>query len=629
MFIPARRKDAPLDPLRSLNHRHSRPDPEASNDYASLLKNIKDRRRLPASSSISQEIGPSASSFKYLKRHNSDVTNLARQRSLSRAEGDENDSDAFSRNESDAGGKRRGRIRVAVRKRPAEVGEEDCIEVDPPTIHINATKLRVDLSEYTESHRYNFDNAFAEMQSNEDVYDQCAKPLIDTVMSGGSASCFAYGQTGSGKTHTMLGTEEDMGIYLRAAKDIFETRDPDEHQVFVSLYEIYCNSLFDLLNSRALVIAREDANRRVNICGLTWHEIGSQEELARLMERGAGQRRTGSTSANEYSSRSHAVLCLMVRSRTRPKFLGTLNVVDLAGSERAADTAANDKQTRLEGAEINKSLLALKECIRGLDERKKHIPFRGSKLTEVLRDSFSGNSQTVMVATISCSAANVEHTMNTLRYAFRVKGLSVDKLEPSKDRKAPPPMSKRGEPTPPRSTSILSQPLPSIKSPSPTGAMLLRQRKKHKKARRLRDDNEVGVASSPSVRAVEKQLVEVQKTMRTEIDGIREEMRMMMRSKEREIDRLSARNNGLESKFRSLQSQLPPEYQHILLDPIGSPPIPSPVNSQLATRSTNGFRPGMTLGPLPQTSPALSPVAAGASLSEVQKAPNDRDDNLF
>ena len=351
------------------------------------------------------------------------------------------------------------------------------------------------------------------------------------------------------------------------------------------------------------------------------------------MERGAGQGRTGSTSANEYSSRSHAVLCLMVRSRTRPKFLGTLNVVDLAGSERAADTAANDKQTRLEGAEINKSLLALKECIRGLDERKKHIPFRGSKLTEVLRDSFSGNSQTVMVATISCSAANVEHTMNTLRYAFRVKGLSVDKLEPSKDRKAPPPMSKRGEPTPPRSTSILSQPLPSIKSPSPTGAMMLRQRKKQKKARRLRDDKEVSVTSSPSVRAVEKQLVEVQKTMRTEIDGIREEMRMMMRSKEREIDRLSARNNGLESKLRSLQSQLPPEYHHILLDPLGpsSPPIPSPVNSQQAIRSSNGFKPGMTLNPLPQTSPSLSPVAAGSSLSELQRPPlsNDRDNNLF
>jgi len=55
------------------------------------------------------------------------------------------------------------------------------------------------------------------------------------------------------------------------------------------------------------------------------------------------------------------------------------------------------KETRIDGAEINKSLLALKECIRALDQNKKHTPFRGSKLTQVLKDSLVGNCKTVMI----------------------------------------------------------------------------------------------------------------------------------------------------------------------------------------------------------------------------------------
>ena len=100
---------------------------------------------------------------------------------------------------------------------------------------------------------------------------------------------------------------------------------------------------------------------------------------------------------------------------------GKFSFIDLAGNERGADTYDNDKQTRLEGAEINKSLLALKECIRALDMQSKHVPFRQSKLTEVLRDSFVGDSRTVMIACISPSASSCENTLNTLRYASRLK----------------------------------------------------------------------------------------------------------------------------------------------------------------------------------------------------------------
>jgi kinesin family member 2/24 len=105
--------------------------------------------------------------------------------------------------------------------------------------------------------------------------------------------------------------------------------------------------------------------------------------------------------------------------------VGRLSFIDLAGSERGADTYDNDKRVRIEGAEINKSLLALKECIRALDGDARHVPFRGSKLTEVLRDSFIGEqARTIMIANVSPSSSSVEHTLNTLRYADRVKGES-------------------------------------------------------------------------------------------------------------------------------------------------------------------------------------------------------------
>ena len=99
------------------------------------------------------------------------------------------------------------------------------------------------------------------------------------------------------------------------------------------------------------------------------------------LEEGLKERTTGTTGANSDSSRSHAILIIQLRNKRTNKVYGSMSFIDLAGSERGADTVDTDKQTRIDGAEINKSLLALKECIRAIDQDKKHTPFRGSKLT--------------------------------------------------------------------------------------------------------------------------------------------------------------------------------------------------------------------------------------------------------
>jgi len=169
----------------------------------------------------------------------------------------------------------------------------------------------------------------------------------------------------------------------------------------------------------------ENGHQQVVIVNLTQVAVTKVEEVLGLIEKGNRARTSGQTSVNSKSSRSHAVfqMALFMPGDCEP--CGKCSFVDLAGNERGADTQTANRQTRREGAEINKSLLALKECIRALSRRSSHLPFRGSKLTQVLRDSFIGGEQnkTCMIAMISPSLGSVENTLNTLRYADRVKEL--------------------------------------------------------------------------------------------------------------------------------------------------------------------------------------------------------------
>ncbi|KAG0228206.1 Kinesin-like protein kif24 [Actinomortierella wolfii] len=324
------------------------------------------------------------------------------------------------------------KIRVCVRKRPLNSkeiskGEKDMAHVTGRQLAVDEPKVRVDMTKYIERHNFVFDEVFDSDATNEDVYRRTALPLVQYLFEGGKATCFAYGQTGSGKTYTML--DEKQGLYVLAARDIFALLKKPEYQhlaAHIGFYEIYQGHLYDLLNRRKRLHAREDGKNNVVINGLKEYEIQNVQGLMQVFEYGNNARSTGSTNANADSSRSHAIMQVVLRDRRTKSVEGKLSFIDLAGSERGADRGETDAKTRLEGAEINKSLLALKECIRALDQDKKHTPFRQSKLTQVLKDSFVGNSRTCMVATISPNNSNSEHTLNTLRYADRVKELKAD-----------------------------------------------------------------------------------------------------------------------------------------------------------------------------------------------------------
>ncbi|KAL3063119.1 hypothetical protein OYC64_002825 [Pagothenia borchgrevinki] len=334
------------------------------------------------------------------------------------------------------------RICVCVRKRPLNKKELAMKDLDVLTVPskdvvmVHEPKQKVDLTRYLENQTFRFDYAFDDSTTNEMVYRFTARPLVETIFERGMATCFAYGQTGSGKTHTMggdfSGKNQDCskGIYALAARDVFlMLKKPNykklDLQVHATFFEIYSGKVFDLLNRKTKLRVLEDGKQQVQVVGLQEKDVKCTEEVLKLIEVGNSCRTSGQTSANAHSSRSHAVFQIILRRKG--KMHGKFSLIDLAGNERGADTSSADRQTRLEGAEINKSLLALKECIRALGRNKPHTPFRASKLTQVLRDSFIGeNSRTCMIATISPGMTSCENTLNTLRYANRVKELSVD-----------------------------------------------------------------------------------------------------------------------------------------------------------------------------------------------------------
>ncbi|XP_064413812.1 kinesin-like protein KIF2A isoform X2 [Latimeria chalumnae] len=334
------------------------------------------------------------------------------------------------------------RICVCVRKRPLNKKENTMKDLDVITIPskdvvmVHEPKQKVDLTRYLENQTFRFDYAFDDTATNEMVYRFTARPLVETIFERGMATCFAYGQTGSGKTHTMggdfSGKNQDCskGVYALAARDVFlMLKKPNykklDLQVLATFFEIYSGKVFDLLNRKTKLRVLEDGKQQVQVVGLQEREVKCVEDVLKLIEVGNSCRTSGQTSANAHSSRSHAVFQIILRRKG--KLHGKFSLIDLAGNERGADTSSADRQTRLEGAEINKSLLALKECIRALGRNKPHTPFRASKLTQVLRDSFIGeNSRTCMIATISPGMASCENTLNTLRYANRVKELTVD-----------------------------------------------------------------------------------------------------------------------------------------------------------------------------------------------------------
>ncbi|KAE8732201.1 protein Dr1-like protein isoform X1 [Hibiscus syriacus] len=333
------------------------------------------------------------------------------------------------------------RIHVFVRLRPMakkekEGGSRCCVKI--------VNKKDVYLTEFANENDYlrlkrlrgryfSFDASFPDSATQHEVYSTTTAELVEAVLQGKNGSVFCYGATGAGKTYTMLGTLENPGVMVLAIKDVFTNirkRSFDgNHAVHLSYLEVYNETVRDLLSPGRPLVLRED-KQGIVAAGITRYRAYSADEVMALLQRGNQNRTTEPTRANETSSRSHAILQVVVEYRVKDASMniisrvGKLSLIDLAGSERAL---ATDQRTlrSLEGANINRSLLALSSCINALVEGKKHIPYRNSKLTQLLKDSLSGACNTVMIANISPNNLSFGETQNTLHWAYRAKEIQT------------------------------------------------------------------------------------------------------------------------------------------------------------------------------------------------------------
>ena len=320
-------------------------------------------------------------------------------------------------------------VKVLVRVRPLHESQGRCtlLALNPPNVtvkHNNNPR-----SCQGDGYSFTFDNIFGQESRQEDIFESVGQPACEAFIDGYNSAVFAYGQTGSGKTYTMYGENTEVGLVPRSLNFIFrrihELRDLGcSVSCSMSLIEIYNEQVFDLLsNSKALQL-REDTGA-VFLEGVESIEVDRFEQAMSILAKGSEKRTVGSTSANSCSSRSHSVLTLALRMEeyiNQKKRIKTSNyhLIDLAGSERQRTSKSSGIRLK-EAVNINRSLSALGNVIMALAEGSKHVPYRDSKLTFLLRDSIGGNCKAFMIATINPSDRCAWETASTLRFASFAK----------------------------------------------------------------------------------------------------------------------------------------------------------------------------------------------------------------
>ncbi|KAG9136513.1 hypothetical protein Leryth_014358 [Lithospermum erythrorhizon] len=363
----------------------------------------------------------------------------------------------------------KGTIRVYCRVRPSlssesaehsvidYIGENSVIDY----IGENGDIMVVDRQKHGKEARkiFSFSKVFGENVTQEQIYAD-TQPLIRSVLDGFNVCIFAYGQTGSGKTYTMSGpdltTEETWGVNYRALRDLFHfsssRMDLVEYEVGVQMIEIYNEQVRDLLVldganhryptnvlwqpiSERFEKKKKNTLNGLNVPDASLFAVRSTEDVVELMKIGQTNRAVGATALNERSSRSHSILTVHVHGRelvSGSTLKGCLHLVDLAGSERVDKSEVVGERLK-EAQHINKSLSALGDVISALAQKNSHIPYRNSKLTQVLQNSLGGQAKTLMFMHINPEAVAIDETISTLNFAERVASVHLGMAQSNKE----------------------------------------------------------------------------------------------------------------------------------------------------------------------------------------------------
>ncbi|KAJ6427888.1 hypothetical protein OIU84_023316 [Salix udensis] len=328
----------------------------------------------------------------------------------------------------------KGNIRVFCRIRPITGGEN--FGHLRPVVASNSNEVVLKLMD-NKTKSYNFDQVFHPGSSQDQVFTE-VEPIIKSVIDGYNACIFAYGQTGTGKTFTMEGSADTPGIVPRAIEALFKQAVDCNHAFLISfsMLEIYMGNLKDLLVPKPTKVTdpmapclsiQADPKGEIVIGNLVAIEVNDFNQALRLYRLGCRLRTTASTNSNLTSSRSHcmirvAITCFDAAERRRET--NKLWLVDLGGSERVLKTKASGKRLD-EGKAINLSLSALGDVISSLQRKRHHIPYRNSKLTQVLKDSLGDDSKTIMLVHVSPKEEDLCETICSLNFATRAKSVHL------------------------------------------------------------------------------------------------------------------------------------------------------------------------------------------------------------
>eukprot|EP00667_Euglena_gracilis_P003272 EG_transcript_3280 len=361
------------------------------------------------------------------------------------------------------GGEKRIKVACRIRPRMMKMGERyepECVrKVDEENLVVTQP---AEEGEKPKQHFFTFDHVFDESDSQRDIYNEAALDLVDLVLEGTNATILAYGQTGSGKTFTVLGDVEakgdtvvtpGSGLFLRALTDLFTYKDRSRRTLDVtislSILEIYIDELRDLLAKKNKLVMRE-VDDDVTIPNLVTVEVETLADVYRFYKIANAERSVTATGMNDVSSRSHAIFIVDVAQAPRDNpdanpLLSTqqpssprqtkknirtsrLVLTDLAGSERVKRSGVEGKAMQ-EAQHINKSLAALGNVVNGLYMESKHIPYRDSKLTRLLRSSFvDANARILLITNLSPTGTSFNESLSSLRFADRVKGLKANAI---------------------------------------------------------------------------------------------------------------------------------------------------------------------------------------------------------
>eukprot|EP00753_Platysulcus_tardus_P020392 PLAT8018.2.p1 GENE.PLAT8018.2~~PLAT8018.2.p1 ORF type:complete len:1234 (-),score=747.63 PLAT8018.2:64-3765(-) len=340
-------------------------------------------------------------------------------------------------------------VRVAVRVRPFNGREKAmnavcCIKMNKETqqtmiVHEDGSERK-----FTFDFSYNsfVDSDHPDYASQQIVYEDLGVDVLNNAWKGFNVSLFAYGQTGAGKSYSMVGYGPAKGVIPLSCEEIFKriAKNEDEdltYKVECSMLEIYNEKVRDLFNpdspkNKKGLKVREHPKKGPYVDGLKTLPVTTYAEIDQLMQDGSAARTVHATAMNASSSRAHTIFTVYL---TQTKLIretmkatdkvSRINLIDLAGSERSKSTGATGDRLK-EGCAINQSLSALGNCISALAEnsgrkKKKHVPYRNSVLTHLLKDSLGGNAKTIMIAALSPASVNYDETLSTLRYADRAK----------------------------------------------------------------------------------------------------------------------------------------------------------------------------------------------------------------